>query len=282
MGRIHSRSFVCLQQSCILLTRAGKKTPNAQMIETGHSSSNSTLDQEEIARFSAMADEWWDPNGKFRPLHQINPVRLSFIRDALCTHYGRDATAPHALEGLTIADIGCGGGLLCEPMARLGARVTGLDPAQKSIEAARIHAQAQGLDINYRAVPAETLRDEGTRFDVVFAMEVVEHVPDVPEFIKLSKNLVRPGGLMMLSTINRTIKSYALAIVGAEYVLRWLPVGTHRWDRFVTPNELASACKGAGLNETSRKGTVFNPLAGSWSLSRDTDVNYLMSAALPE
>lgn len=168
MGRIHSLSSVYLQQSFILLTSTDKKTPNAHMTETGHSDTNSTLDQEEVARFSAMADEWWDPHGKFRPLHQINPVRLSFIRDAICAHFGRDAAAPRVLEGLTIADIGCGGGLLCEPMARLGATVTGLDPAQKSIEAARIHAQAQGLDINYRAVPAETLRDEGTRFDVVF------------------------------------------------------------------------------------------------------------------
>ena len=251
------------------------------MIETGHSGSSATLDEHEVARFAAMADEWWDPHGKFRPLHELNPVRLAFIRDCLCGHFGRDATAPRPLEGLGIADIGCGGGLLCEPMARLGATVTGLDPVPESIEAARIHALAQGLDIDYRADRAETLREEGTRFDAVLALEVVEHVPDVPEFAKIAASLVRPGGLMLLSTINRTLKSYALAIVGAEYLLRWLPVGTHRWDRFVTPDELTSACKGAGLEETGRKGMVFNPIAGTWSLSRDTDVNYLMAAARP-
>jgi 2-polyprenyl-6-hydroxyphenyl methylase/3-demethylubiquinone-9 3-methyltransferase len=256
--------------------------PNAPMINMEQSNASATLDEDEVARFAAMADEWWDPNGKFRPLHDINPVRLTFIRDSLCAHFGRDPSTPRVLEGLTIADIGCGGGLLCEPMARLGARVTGLDPASESIEAARIHAQAQGLEINYRAERAETLGQEGARFDAVFAMEVVEHVPDVPEFAKVAASLVRPGGLMLLSTINRTMKSYALAIVGAEYVMRWLPIGTHRWDRFVTPNELASACKGAGLDETSRKGMVFNPLAGTWSLSRDTDVNYLMAASRPE
>jgi 2-polyprenyl-6-hydroxyphenyl methylase/3-demethylubiquinone-9 3-methyltransferase len=252
------------------------------MTQTGHSGPDATLDEDEVARFAAMADEWWDPHGKFRPLHQLNPVRLTFIRDQLCTHFERDATTPRALEGLTIVDIGCGGGLLCEPMARLGAKVTGLDPAEQSIEAARIHATAQRLDIDYRAERAETLRQTGTLFDAVFAMEVVEHVPDVPEFAKLSASLVRPGGLMLLSTINRTLKSYALAIVGAEYVMRWLPIGTHRWDRFVTPVELARACKGAGLDETSRKGMVFNPLAGSWNLSTDTDVNYLMAAERPE
>lgn len=251
------------------------------MTETGHVGSSATLDEDEVARFAAMADEWWDPDGKFRPLHDLNPVRLTFIRDALCGHFGRDATAPRALEGLSIADIGCGGGLLCEPMARLGAAVTGLDPAQESIEAARIHALGQGLDIDYRAERAETFGAEGKSFDAVLALEVVEHVPDVPEFTKIAASLVRPGGLMLLSTINRTLKSYALAIVGVEYVLRWLPIGTHRWDRFVTPNELASACKGAGLEETGRKGMVFNPLAGSWSLSGDTDVNYLMAAARP-
>lgn len=264
------------------MTRVSVRTPNARMTGTEQSGASDTLDEEEVARFAAMADEWWDPSGKFRPLHELNPVRLTFIRDALCAHFGRDSTAPRALEGLTIADIGCGGGLLCEPMARLGAAVTGLDPAQESIEAARMHALAQGLDIDYRADRAETLVQEGTRFDAVFAMEVVEHVPDVPEFSKVAASLLHPGGLMLLSTINRTLKSYALAIVGAEYLMRWLPIGTHRWDRFVTPNELASACKGAGLEETARKGMVFNPLAGSWNLSRDTDVNYLMAAARAE
>ena len=264
------------------------QTPNAPMPETGHSDpasdagASATLDKDEVARFAAMAGEWWDPNGKFRPLHALTPVRLTFIRDQLCSHFGRDAKTARSLEGLRIADIGCGGGLLCEPLARLGARVTGLDPAQDSIEAARAHAKGQGLDIDYRAERAETLVEAGEKFDAVLAMEVIEHVPDVPAFAKVAASLVRPGGLMLLSTINRTLKSYALAIVGAEYVLRWLPPGTHRWDRFVTPRELAAACSGAGMEEKERKGMVFNPLAGDWQLARDTDVNYLMAAARPE
>lgn len=253
------------------------------MAETGHSQagSDATLDEEEVERFAAMAGEWWDPKGKFRPLHALNPVRLTFIRDQLCAHFARDANAKRSLEGLSIADIGCGGGLLCEPLARLGARVTGLDPAKDTIAAARAHALGQGLDIDYRAARAETLAEAGERYDAVLAMEVVEHVPDVPAFAQVAASLVRPGGLMLLSTINRTLKSYALAIVGAEYVLRWLPAGTHRWDRFVTPGELAAACSRAGLGETARKGMVFNPLAGEWRLARDTDVNYLMAAARP-
>lgn len=263
------------------MTSAHARTPNAAMIRTGYSGSGATLDEEEVARFDAMAREWWDPNGKFRPLHALNPVRLTFIRDALCAHFQLDDRSNRSLEGLTIADIGCGGGLLCEPLARLGAKVTGLDPAPDSIAAARAHAEGQGLEITYRAERAETLVQTGTRFDAVLAMEVVEHVPDVPAFARVAASLVRPGGLMLLSTINRTLKSYALAIVGAEYVFRWLPAGTHRWDRFVTPDELASACTSAGLDETSRMGMVFNPLAGSWRLSGDTDVNYLMAAVRP-
>jgi len=252
------------------------------MTKSGQSSASATLDEAEVARFGAMAQEWWDPNGKFRPLHALNPVRLTFIRDTLCAHFQLDGTSNQSLEGLKIADIGCGGGLLCEPLARLGATVTGLDPAPDTIAAAQAHAQGQGLEITYRANRAETLAKEGTTFDAVLAMEVVEHVPDVPAFVKVAASLVRPGGVMLLSTINRTLKSYALAIVGAEYVLRWMPAGTHRWDRFVTPAELALACTGAKLEETSRKGMVFNPLAGSWNLSRDTDVNYLMAAARPK
>lgn len=245
------------------------------------SENRATLDEAEVARFAAMADEWWDPNGKFRPLHALNPVRLQFIRDQVCTHFGRGDRTLRPFESLTTLDIGCGGGLLCEPVARLGASVTGLDPARDSIEAARAHARSQGLDIDYRAARAEDMQSEGNAFDVVIAMEVVEHVPDVAAFIGVAASLVKPGGLLLLSTINRTLKSYALAIVGAEFILRWLPVGTHRWDRFVTPGELSAACSGAGAGEIARKGMIFNPLTASWHLSEDTDVNYLMAAARP-
>ena len=241
-----------------------------------------TLDETEVARFAAMADEWWDPNGKFRPLHALNPARLTFVRDQLCAHFGLDNRDLKPFDGLKIVDIGCGGGLLCEPVRRLGATVTGLDPAEDSINAARAHAQSQGLEIDYRADRAESLVAAGERYDAVLALEVVEHVPDVPAFLGVAADLVRPGGMMLLSTINRTLKSYALAIVGAEYVLRWLPVGTHRWDRFVTPAALSGACERAGLREEARKGLVFDPLEGSWRLSSDTDVNYLMSASRPE
>lgn len=251
------------------------------MNDTTTPAASGTLDEAEVARFAAMAHEWWDPQGKFRPLHALNPTRLSFIRDQVCTHFGRGDRAIRPFEGLAIADIGCGGGLLCEPMARLGAHVTGLDPAEDSIKAAHTHASAQGLEINYRAERAEDMAERGTTFDIVIAMEVVEHVPDVPAFIKVASSLVAPGGLLLLSTINRTVKSYALAIVGAEFVLRWLPVGTHRWDRFVMPDELAAACGHAGLSESARKGMVFNPLTSSWHISEDTDVNYLLAATKP-
>jgi len=251
------------------------------MSDSVTSETGGTLDEAEVARFAALAHEWWNPRGKFRPLHALNPTRLSFIRDQVCTHFGRGDRTIRPFEGLTIADIGCGGGLLCEPMSRLGARVTGLDPAQDSIKAAHAHASAQGLDIDYRAERAEDMAARGTKFDIVIAMEVVEHVPDVPAFIKVAASLVTPGGLLLLSTINRTVKSYALAIVGAEFVLRWVPVGTHRWDRFVMPDELAAACRHASLTESARKGMVFNPITSSWHLSEDTDVNYLMAATRP-
>ncbi|KAB2911333.1 MAG: bifunctional 2-polyprenyl-6-hydroxyphenol methylase/3-demethylubiquinol 3-O-methyltransferase UbiG [Hyphomicrobiaceae bacterium] len=240
-----------------------------------------TLDPSEIDRFARIASEWWDPKGKFRPLHQIGPARLSFLREELVRHFALSGTSLRPLEGLTLLDIGCGGGLICEPLARLGGRMTGLDPATENIEAARRHATGQGLDIDYRAGRVEDLAAEGRTFDAVVCLEVVEHVPDVGAFLKTCAALVRPGGLMLLSTINRTTKAYLLAIVGAEYVLRWLPVGTHQWDRFVTPGELARHFEAAGLGKPVFRGLVCNPLSDTWSISSDTDVNYLASAPKP-
>jgi 2-polyprenyl-6-hydroxyphenyl methylase / 3-demethylubiquinone-9 3-methyltransferase len=240
-----------------------------------------TLDAGEIDRFARLAREWWDPRGKFRTLHQIGPARLTFLRDELLRHFARAGGGLRPLEGLAVLDIGCGGGLVCEPLARMGARVTGLDPAPEAIEAARRHALGQGLDITYRVGRVEELVVEGATYDAVVCLEVVEHVPDVAAFLATCAALVRPGGLMLLSTINRTMKAYVLAIVGAEYILRWLPVGTHQWERFVTPEELARHLAAAGLDRATCKGLVYNPLADSWSLADDTDVNYLAAAAKP-
>jgi len=239
---------------------------------------SATLDAEEIARFGKLAAEWWDAEGPFRPLHRINPVRLTYIRDQFCRQFARDPKSPKSLSGLAVLDIGCGGGLVCEPLTRLGASVTGIDPAAETIEAAKAHARAAELDIDYQAATAEDIAAKGKSFDVVLLLEVVEHVPDVPAFLKAVAPLVKPGGIMILSTLNRTLKAYALAIVGAEYILRWLPIGTHQWDRFVRPEELASALGAAGLKLTDTRGMVYNPLADEWSLSSDTDVNYFATA----
>jgi 2-polyprenyl-6-hydroxyphenyl methylase / 3-demethylubiquinone-9 3-methyltransferase len=239
---------------------------------------SATLDADEVARFAKLAGDWWDAKGPFRPLHQINPTRLTYIRDEICRHFGRDPKAPPSLTGLSVLDIGCGGGLVAEPLTRLGARVTGIDPARETIEAAKTHAAGGGLTIDYQATTAETLVDAGKRFDVVLLLEVVEHVTDVPAFLARLAPLVAPGGLMILSTLNRTLKAYALAIVGAEFILRWLPAGTHQWERFVRPGELKAALKAAGLAPAGTKGMVYNPLADAWSLSGDTDVNYFATA----
>jgi 2-polyprenyl-6-hydroxyphenyl methylase / 3-demethylubiquinone-9 3-methyltransferase len=237
-----------------------------------------TVDDDEVARFSRLSGEWWDAHGPMAALHKFNPVRLAYIRDAVCRHFGRDAKRLDALEGLRVLDIGCGGGILSEPLARLGAEVVGADPAAPNIEAARLHAAESGLGIDYRATTAEALAEAGERFDVVLAMEVVEHVADVNLFVKLTGAMVKPGGLMIAATLNRTLKSFALAIVGAEYVLRWLPRGTHQWEKFVTPNELEIALDRAGLRVIDQTGVVYNPLADRWRLAADMDVNYVMAA----
>ncbi len=240
-----------------------------------------TLDEKEVARFAAIAAEWWDPNGKFRPLHKLGPARLGFVRSRLLAHFARDGSTRRPLEGLRILDIGCGGGLVCEPIARLGATMTGIDPAPQNIAAARTHADGQRLAIDYRATTVEALVAEGAQFDAVLCLEVVEHVPDPAAFLALCARLVRPGGLMVASTINRTMKAWLLAIVGAEYVLRWLPAGTHQWERFVTPDEMARHFTAAGLGAMHAEGVVYAPLADHWSLSTDTDVNYMVSAPKP-
>jgi len=237
-----------------------------------------TLDEEEVARFATRAGEWWDPNGPFKPLHRINPVRLTYIRDQLARKFDRDTKAAQSLKGLAVLDIGCGGGLVAEPLARLGAEVTGIDPAAENIEAAKAHAGGARLDIAYRAETAEAIAAFGAKFDAVLLLEVVEHVPSVPEFLKAVAPLAKPGGMMILSTLNRTLKAYALAIIGAELILRWLPLGTHNYERFVTPDELRTALRGAGLALTDLTGMVYNPLADEWRLARDTDVNYFASA----
>jgi 2-polyprenyl-6-hydroxyphenyl methylase/3-demethylubiquinone-9 3-methyltransferase len=239
------------------------------------------VDPAEVARFARIAGEWWDPAGKFAPLHRLTPARMSYLRDRIAAHFGRGLPAARPLAGLRVLDIGCGGGLVSEPLSRLGGGVTGIDPASDNIAAARAHAATSGLDIDYRAITAEELVATGAQFDVVLCLEVVEHVPDPAAFIGLAARLARPGGLVIASTINRTLKAWLLAIVGAEYVLRWLPAGTHRWERFVTPDEMARHMTAAGLAEVAFEGLVYDPIADTWSLSADTDVNYFGSATKP-
>ena len=238
----------------------------------------STIDAAEIERFSALAAEWWNPNGKFRPLHKFNPVRLAYIRDQVAARFGRDPHAARPFEGLRILDIGCGGGLLCEPMARLGAEVVGADASATNIEVAKLHAAESKVQVDYRATTAEDLADAGETFDVVLNMEVVEHVADVPLFIRKCGQMVRPDGIMFVATINRTLKALGLAIVGAEYLLRWLPRGTHEYGRLVRPDELEKALDDAGMRVIDRTGVVYNPLADRWNRSKDMDVNYMVLA----
>lgn len=237
-----------------------------------------TVDATEIAKFTAMAEAWWDPLGDFKPLHKFNPTRIAYIRDRVCGHFGRDAATEMPFDGLSLLEVGCGGGLLTEPMRRLGAEVTGIDPAPRNIGVARAHAEQAGLKITYLPCAAEDLLESGETYDIVLAMEVVEHVADVDEFIRNCSRLMKPGGLLFLATINRTAKAFALAIVGAEYVLRWLPRGTHDWRKFVRPSELAGALRRSGVSITHMTGVSFNPLTDKWSLVRDLDVNYMLAA----
>ncbi|CAN0132327.1 unnamed protein product [Chrysoparadoxa australica] len=241
-----------------------------------------TVDASEIAKFEAMAAEWWDPNGKFKPLHMLNPCRLDYITSQIAEEFDRDLSTPRAFDGLRILDIGCGGGLLSEPMARLGADVVGVDAAERNIPVAQTHAAQSGLEIDYRFTTAEAMADAGEQFDAVLNMEVVEHVADPQAYLTACQQLLKPGGLHICSTINRNAKSFAVAILGAEYVMRWLPKGTHDWSKFITPDELYDLIRKAGLNPVDRKGFVFNPITWGWSLSdRDLSVNYVTASLKP-
>ena len=242
----------------------------------------STVDPTEVAKFEAMAAEWWDPDGKFKPLHMLNPCRLDYITNQIAGEFDLDLKAPQPFQGLRILDIGCGGGLLSEPMARLGADVVGADAAERNIPIARVHAEQSGLNIDYRHTAAEALAVAGEQFDAVLNMEVVEHVADPPAYLTACRELLRPGGLHICSTINRNPKSYATAIFGAEVIMRWLPGGTHEWSKFITPDELFDLLRNAGLEPVDRKGFVFNPLTWSWHLSRrDLSVNYVTASVKP-
>ena len=240
--------------------------------------SKTTIDADEVAKFTAMADEWWDLHGKFKSLHVFNPIRIAYIRDTVAAHFGKNTEEDTPLSGLSFLDIGCGGGLLAEPLTRLGAKMTALDASEKNIKIAKLHAEQGDLTIDYQHKAAETLAETGAQFDVVMAMEVVEHVADVEHFIASAAKMVKPGGLLFMATLNRTLKSYALAIIGAEYILRWLPRGTHDWNKFLRPSELEVHIRHNGLHLEALQGVTFNPLNNQWKLSKDVNVNYMLYA----
>jgi len=242
---------------------------------------DTTINTEEVEKFSRMAEEWWDPKGKFKPIHKFNPVRLSYIREHALSHFGKDGAVRRPLEGLRVLDIGCGGGLLCEPLARLGATVVGADAAERNIAVAKLHATQSGLQIDYRATTSEALAAAGEKFDIVLNMEVVEHVDNVPLYMKSCADLVAPGGLIFTATINRTLRALGLAIFGAEYVLRWLPRGTHSYEKFLTPDEIRALLTRNGLKVTDQTGVVYHPLADDWRMSPDLGVNYMVLAEKP-
>jgi 2-polyprenyl-6-hydroxyphenyl methylase/3-demethylubiquinone-9 3-methyltransferase len=253
----------------------------AASLKTSQGEPRQTVDPAEVARFNDIAAEWWDANGKFRPLHRQGPARLTFIREALVKHFALPPSPGlRCLAGLSVLDVGCGGGLICEPLARLGASVTGIDPGTEAIAVASRHAAAQGLSIDYRVATAEQVAADGARFDAVLCLEVIEHVPDVASLLSTLAKLLRPGGLLIVSTLNRTLKSYALAIVAAEYVLSWLPRGTHDWRRFVTPDELKAHLVSVGLSDPRFSGIVYDVLHDDWRISSDCGVNYMATATL--
>ena len=256
---------------------------NAQAtLQSAKKLADTTIDEAEVAKFSAIAEEWWDPFGKFKPLHKFNPVRLAYIRDKTCGHFRRNAADKEPLSGLRLLDIGCGGGLVSEPMRRLGAEVTAIDAAERNIKTALAHAMPQDLNIDYRCTTVEDLVSAGEpQFDIVLNMEVVEHVADVDLFLHSTTKLVKPGGLLFMATINRTLKALALAKIGAEYVLRWLPIGTHDPRKFVKPEEASAALMRGGMKVTEEAGVSFNPLIDKWRLNNDTDVNYMLVATKP-
>jgi 2-polyprenyl-6-hydroxyphenyl methylase/3-demethylubiquinone-9 3-methyltransferase len=240
---------------------------------------SASVDAREVEQFARLGDKWWDPKGPMAPLHKLNPVRIGYIRDQAAARFGRDIKKLDCLKGLRILDIGCGAGILSEPLARLGAEVVGIDPADENVDIAKAHAEESGVEVDYRATTAEELAAKNERFDIVLAMEVVEHVVDVPAFVETCTSMVKPSGLMVAATLNRTMKSFALAIVGAEYILRWLPRGTHQWDKFVTPDELEFALEAGGLDVIGERGVIYNLFADRWQLSSDMDVNYMVAAA---
>ncbi|MEM6763176.1 MAG: bifunctional 2-polyprenyl-6-hydroxyphenol methylase/3-demethylubiquinol 3-O-methyltransferase UbiG [Pseudomonadota bacterium] len=240
-----------------------------------------TIDGREVDKFDKLAAEWWNPKGKFKPLHKFNPVRLTFLRETLVKHFDRDPKAERPLEGLRILDIGCGGGLLSEPLAKMGAEVVGADAAPTNIEVAKRHSQQSGVPVDYRTTTAEALAKDGERFDAVLAMEIVEHVSDVDAFIGACCSMVRPGGLTVFATINRTVKAFALAILGAEYVLRWLPRGTHQYEKLVKPSEIEAGFEANGVSAQAPIGVFYNPIKDAWLISKDTDVNYMMVGLKP-
>jgi len=240
-------------------------------------SARTTIDEREIHHFSGDAHRWWDENGPFAPLHKLNPVRVSYIKQMICAHFERDYNDLNALDGLSALDIGCGGGLVCEPMARMGADVTGADADPQAIETAKEHATSQGLSIRYLNKPAEEI---GETFDIVLALEIIEHVADPAHFVESCAKLLKPGGLIIFSTLNRTPKSFALGIVAAEYILRWVPKGTHQWKKFIRPSELARLVRQTGLKPSNISGLTLNPITGEFQISNsDLDVNYFLAAS---